>query len=56
MALAGMESIIPADEVIDAMAQVGRAIPESLRETAQGGLAITPTARRLVAEIFHERW
>jgi L-serine dehydratase len=56
MALAGMESIIPADEVIDDMAQVGRAIPESLRETAQGGLAITPTARRLVAEIFHERW
>ena len=56
MALAGMESIIPADEVIDAMAQVGRAIPESLRETAQGGRAITPTARRLVAEIFHERW
>ncbi|ADE56226.1 L-serine ammonia-lyase, iron-sulfur-dependent, subunit alpha [Aminobacterium colombiense] len=56
MALAGVESIIPADEVIDAMAQVGRAIPESLRETAQGGLAITPTARRLVAEIFHERW
>ena len=40
MALAGMESIIPADEVIDAMAQVGRAIPESLRETAQGGRAI----------------
>jgi len=35
---------------------VGRALPESLRETAHGGLAITPTARRLVAEILHERW
>ncbi|MDD2206363.1 MAG: L-serine ammonia-lyase, iron-sulfur-dependent, subunit alpha [Aminobacterium sp.] len=56
MALAGIKSIIPADEVIDAMAQVGRALPESLRETAHGGLAITPTARRLVAEILHERW
>lgn len=48
MALAGIKSAIPADEVIDAMAQVGRSLPPSLRETARGGLAITPTAKELV--------
>lgn len=47
MALAGIKSLIPADEVIDAMAQVGRSIPVSLRETSCGGLAITPTAKAL---------
>lgn len=47
MALAGIESAIPVDEVIDAMAEVGRQLPCSLRETAQGGLAATPTGRRL---------
>lgn len=47
MALAGIRSRIPPDEVIGAMAQVGRSIPASLRETAQGGLATTPTALRL---------
>ena len=46
MALAGVRSRIPPDEVISAMAQVGRAIPLSLRETAQGGLAVTPTGLR----------
>ena len=46
MALAGVRSRIPPDEVISAMAQVGRAIPSSLRETAQGGLAATPTGLR----------
>lgn len=43
MALSGVRSRIPPDEVIMAMAQVGRAIPETLRETAKGGLATTPT-------------
>lgn len=47
MALAGIKSLIPADEVIDAMAQIGRAIPVSLRETSRGGLAVTPTAKEL---------
>ncbi len=47
MALAGVRSVIPPDEVITAMAQVGRCIPPSLRETSQGGLAVTETARRL---------
>ncbi|MCI8422603.1 MAG: L-serine ammonia-lyase, iron-sulfur-dependent, subunit alpha [Lawsonibacter sp.] len=52
MALAGIESRIPADECISAMYQVGAALPTALRETAQGGLAATPTGRRLQKEIF----
>lgn len=44
MALAGIESAIPADEVIEAMYQIGLEIPCSLRETSEGGLAKTPTA------------
>ena len=47
MALAGIGSAIPCDEVIDAMRAVGDALPPSLRETGEGGLAATPTARRL---------
>lgn len=52
MALAGVESKIPCDEVIEAMFRVGRMMPSSLRETAQGGLAVTPTGLRLQKEIF----
>ena len=47
LALSGVESRIPCDEVMDAMAAVGRALPSSLRETGQGGLAATPTGHRL---------
>ncbi|CAA7602743.1 L-Serine ammonia-lyase [Acididesulfobacillus acetoxydans] len=47
MALAGVKSAIPLDEVIDTMALIGRQLPCSLRETAQGGLAATPTARKI---------
>ena len=47
MALAGLVGGIPCDEVIDAMGAVGRALPPSLRETGQGGLAATPTGRRI---------
>ncbi len=47
MALAGLDGAIPCDEVIDAMGAVGRALPSSLRETGEGGLAATPTGRRL---------
>jgi len=43
LALAGIESIIPVDEVIAAMKSVGDAMPCSLKETAEGGLAATPT-------------
>ncbi len=47
MALAGIESRIPADEVIDAMDQVGRRLPVEFRETALGGLAATPTGQKV---------
>jgi len=47
LALAGIKSVIPVDEVIQAMHQIGQAMPASLKETAQGGLAVTPTGCRL---------
>ena len=52
LALAGVESVIPIDEVILAMNEVGNALPESLRETAQGGLAATPTGKAIYERIF----
>ncbi|MFC0470875.1 L-serine ammonia-lyase, iron-sulfur-dependent, subunit alpha [Halalkalibacter kiskunsagensis] len=52
MALAGITSRIPCDEVIGAMYAIGQTMPSALRETAEGGLADTPTGRRLEAEIF----
>lgn len=45
MALAGIESKVPCDEVIDAMYQIGLSMSPAIRETAQGGLAATPTGR-----------
>lgn len=54
MALAGIESKIPVDEVIDAMYQVGTSMPTAFRETAEGGLAATPTGRKLSKEVFGE--
>jgi L-serine dehydratase len=47
LALAGVVFPIPLDDVAAALASIGRALPASLRETAQGGLAITPAAREL---------
>ncbi len=55
MALAGIQSAIPLDEVIDAMFSIGQAMPATLRETAKGGLAATPTGCRLRAKVFPER-
>lgn len=52
MALAGIRSVIPVDEVISAMREVGESLPCALRETAQGGLAATPTAQELARKIF----
>ncbi|NLP50598.1 MULTISPECIES: L-serine ammonia-lyase, iron-sulfur-dependent, subunit alpha [Bacillaceae] len=52
MALAGITSTIPCDEVIDAMYKIGQTMPTALKETAQGGLAATPTGRELEAKIF----
>ncbi|MDO4618516.1 MAG: L-serine ammonia-lyase, iron-sulfur-dependent, subunit alpha [Clostridia bacterium] len=50
MALSGIESAIPADEVIDAMKTVGSLMPCSLKETALGGIAITETAKKIEKE------
>ncbi|MDO8963566.1 MAG: L-serine ammonia-lyase, iron-sulfur-dependent, subunit alpha [Coriobacteriia bacterium] len=50
MALAGVAFPIPFDEVASAMGSVGRSLPPSLRETALGGLAVTPTGKRLAAD------
>jgi len=47
MALAGIQSRIPVDEVIDAMDEVGRRMSVEFRETALGGLAATPTGREI---------
>jgi len=52
MALAGIQSVIPFDEVVEAMYRVGKALPATLRETALGGLAVTPTGLRLQKEIL----
>jgi L-serine dehydratase len=50
MALAGIEFRIPVDEVIDTMGEIGRSMDVRYRETAGGGLAATPTGRRLTKE------
>ena len=52
MALSGVTSIIPADEVIEAMMKVGLQLPRNLKETGTGGIADTPTGRRIKKEIF----
>ncbi len=54
MVLAGITSRIPCDEVIEAMFKIGQAMPTALKETAQGGLAATPTGQQLQAKIFGE--
>jgi L-serine dehydratase len=54
MALAGIQSVIPVDEVIAAMREVGASLPETLRETAKGGCAATPTGQALKQKIFGE--
>lgn len=52
MVLAGLDAKIPADECLDAMAEVGEALPRSLKETAKGGLAATPTGKKLRDQVF----
>ncbi|CAN7703057.1 L-serine ammonia-lyase, iron-sulfur-dependent, subunit alpha [Paenibacillus sp. LjRoot153] len=51
MALAGVRSVIPSDEVVHVMYEVGTAMPEKHRETAKGGLAQTPTGRKIMKEL-----
>lgn len=54
IALSGIGNVIPFDEVVETMYKVGRAIPFELRETALGGLADTPTGRKIKKEILGE--
>lgn len=51
MAMAGMRSAIPSDEVIDVMLEVGNAMPSKHRETAMGGLAQSPTGRKIMEDL-----
>ncbi|MDL2234755.1 L-serine ammonia-lyase, iron-sulfur-dependent, subunit alpha [Christensenellaceae bacterium OttesenSCG-928-L17] len=51
MALCGIQSHIPFDEVVDAMRLVGASMQRELRETAQGGLAATPTGREIARRL-----
>lgn len=52
IALSGVRSIVPFDEVVEAMFEVGRSLPFELRETALGGVAATPTGKKLTEKIF----
>jgi len=52
LAMAGITSHIPFDEVVDAMFRVGKALPSTLRETALGGVATTPTGLAMKEKIF----
>ncbi|MDO4329976.1 MAG: L-serine ammonia-lyase, iron-sulfur-dependent, subunit alpha [Lachnospiraceae bacterium] len=52
LACAGIHSTIPTEEVIQSMKRIGQQLPTSLKETAEGGLAATPTGCRLCKEIF----
>lgn len=52
MAMAGIRSVIPTDEVIEAMYRIGCNMPTAFKETAQGGLAATQTGRQIEAKVF----
>lgn len=52
LALAGVKSVVPFDEVVDAMYRVGKSLPMELRETALGGLATTETGKEISKRIF----
>jgi L-serine dehydratase len=54
LAMAGVESIIPMDEIVEAMVRIGRALPRGLRETAEGGLATTDTGRAIAQRLKDE--
>jgi L-serine dehydratase len=51
LVMGGVRSVVPFDEVVDAMRRIGEAMPSSLRETAQGGLATTKTGRQVKEEM-----
>lgn len=54
MALAGVRSVIPSDEVIQVMLEVGTSMPEKHRETAKGGLAQTPTGQKIMDQLYRK--
>ncbi|MNI71064.1 L-serine dehydratase, alpha chain [compost metagenome] len=54
LALAGVVSVIPADEVIGAMYRIGQAMPGTLKETALGGLATTPTGEVIRKKLYKD--
>ncbi len=54
LALAGVESVIPMDEVVEAMVRIGRSLPRGLRETAEGGLATTVTGSAIGQRLKEE--
>lgn len=54
MALAGVKSVIPSDEVIQVMLEVGSSMPEKHRETAKGGLAQTPTGKKIMEQLYRK--
>ncbi|RBW68443.1 L-serine ammonia-lyase, iron-sulfur-dependent, subunit alpha [Bacillus taeanensis] len=55
LALAGIESRIPCDEVIEAMYKVGKDMPRTLRETSLGGLAMTETGQKVKERLFKNK-
>lgn len=54
LALAGVESVIPMDEIVEAMVRIGRSLPRGLRETAEGGLATTETGTAIALRLKEE--
>jgi L-serine dehydratase len=52
IALANVDSVIPVDEVVDAMGEIGASMETRYKETALGGLANTPTAKRIASKVL----
>ncbi len=55
MALADFDAVIPPDEVIDAMAEIGNSMPARYKETALGGLAATPTGKKIAQKVLKHK-
>jgi L-serine dehydratase len=54
LAMAGVESVIPMDEIVEAMVRIGRSLPRGLKETAEGGLATTETGTAIAMRLKDE--
>lgn len=53
MVMAGVASVIPADEVIDVMGEIGNEMPKKYKETSEGGLATSPTGMEIMKNLPH---